>query len=58
MCYGFNSFKCDYPKVMKTLLNDHRFKLIRNCRSGNKDISVSFEVGNKTLVFLDVLNIY
>ena len=31
---GFNSFKADYPKIMKSLLSDERFNLTTSCSSG------------------------
>ena len=43
---GHNSFKADYPKVMKTLLNDKRFNLVNSCSSGQAEIAYTYNVEN------------
>lgn len=58
MLFGFNSFKADFPKILKSLLNDSRFKIVGDTQSGSSYISVTVSVGDKQLIFLDAINFY
>lgn len=62
LLYGFNSFKSDYPKILKTLLYDDRFKLHTQLKSGGLDISATYKVKcgsiTKEVIFLDAIRFY
>ena len=55
---GFNSFKADYPKIMKSLLNDERFNLTTACSSGQCEISYQYKVQDIDLIFTDMMNLF
>lgn len=59
---GFNSFKADFPLVVRALLSDRRFKMTLSLESGMAEIAQVFNVQfnnsacNILIYFTDAMN--